>query len=155
MANTASISFSLANTCKISRNSSAVAPAVVSSGLLITISRLMTDFILVTVSGENGGRTKSWRAEASAAMIPGPPPFVKIASLLPLGNGWFDRKLATSKSSSIVFTRRTPAWRKRTSVLISEVAIDPVCDAAAREPAAVLPPLTTTIGFFAETRRAI
>ncbi len=37
----------------------------------------------------------------------------------------------------------------------SEVAIAPVCEEAARDPACVLPPFTTSTGFLADTLRAI
>ena len=113
------------------------------------------DFSLLIVSSENSVSTKPLRAEASAAIIPGPPPLVTIARLLPLGNGWFESRIATSKSSSVVFTLIMPAWWKSTSEATSEVARAPVCDEAARAPAWVLPLLTATIGFLAETLRAI
>ena len=59
------------------------------------------------------------------------------------------------KSSSTELTLMMPAFLNRTSEATSEVAKAPVCDDAALAPAAVLPLFTATIGFLAETRRAI
>jgi hypothetical protein len=44
-----------------------------------------------------------------------------------------------------------PAWRNRASEAISEVAKEPVCEEAARDPAGLLPLLTTMMGFVVET----
>jgi hypothetical protein len=74
---------------------------------------------------------------------------------LPRGTGWFASSIATSKSSSSVPVRMTPAWRSSASTTWSDSASAPVCDDAAREPALERPDLTAMIGFLRATRRAI
>jgi hypothetical protein len=48
---------------------------------------------------------------ASAAMMPGPPAFVMIATRLPLGSGCISNAVALSKSDSKVAARRMPERR--------------------------------------------
>ena len=68
-----------------------------------------------------------------------------IATRSPRGSGWRASSAATSSCSSSVSTRMTPAWSKRASTVASEASSSaPVCDDAARFPAAVRPLLTAT-----------
>ena len=61
---------------------------------------------------------------------------------------------ATSKSSPSVSARMTPAWRKSASTVTSEAASSaPVCEPAARAPAAERPDLTARIGLRARDPR--
>ena len=68
---------------------------------------------------------------------------------LPFGSGWWVTTSATSKSSSRVSTRMTPAWRKRASTVASGVAMAAVCDEAPRDPAAGPSGLDGDDGLFA------
>jgi len=105
-------------------------------------------FILSKVAADNSGTVKPLCAQASAARIPGPPPLVRIATLLPLGTGWLASKIAESKSSPIESTMTIPASRKRASETTSDVAMAPVWERLALEPSGVLPPLIARMGFF-------
>jgi len=87
-------------------------------------------------------------------MIPGPPAFVRIATRGPFGTGWYARRSAVSKSSSIVSVRITPLCWKSAATAASDPARDPVWDDAARAPLTVRPLFTATIGFRRATRRA-
>jgi hypothetical protein len=61
------------------------------------------------VSGWRGERSSPCAAQTSAERIPGPPALVRIATRRPFGTGWCARSAATSKSSSSVSVRMTPA----------------------------------------------
>ena len=64
-----------------------------------------------------------------------------------VGSGWPASSAATSNSSPTVAVRITPACRNRASTVASEAASSaPVCEVAAREPAAERPLLTAMTG---------
>ncbi len=95
-------------------------------------------------------------SHASAQAIPGPPAFVTMPIRLPEGSGWPASSAATSNSSPTVPVRITPACRNSASTVASDAARSaPVCDIAARDPAAERPLLTAITGLRAATRRAI
>ena len=107
------------------------------------------------VPAARGGSSSPCASQASAARMPGPPALVTIATRPPRGTGWCARSAATSKSSSSVPVRMTPAWRKRASTTVSLSASAPVWEDAARAPARERPALTATIGLRRATRRAM
>jgi len=71
-----------------------------------------------------------------------PPALVRIATRRPDGSGWCASSPATSKSSSSVSVRITPAAWKSASTTLSEHASAPVWDDATRAPEAERPLLT-------------
>ena len=95
----------------------------------------------IFTSSRRGGTRRPYASQASAARMAGPPELVTMATLRPCGSGWCDSRFATSKSCSSVSMRMTPAWRNRASVATSRLARAPVCEVAAREPAAAPPAL--------------
>jgi hypothetical protein len=103
------------------------------------------------------GSTRSFcGASASAQRIPGPPALVTTATRSPAGSGWRVSNPATSNISPIVSVRISPAWANSASTVVSDAAsIAPVCEEAARCPAAVRPLLTAITGLEALTRRAM
>ena len=137
------------------RYPSAVALAIMSTGFLTLASAGRNARNAAFVASVSGGTSRPFASHASVAMIPGPPAFVMIATRLPFGTGWFASSIDMSKSSSIVSVRITPVCRKTASTAVSAPARAPVCDDAARAPAALRPLFTATIGFFRATRRAI
>ena len=88
------------------------------------------------------------------ASTPGPPALVTMHSRLPLGRGCLASASVMKKISAMELTRSTPTLRKAASITASEPVIEPVCEAAAREAAAVRPDLMTMIGLVSETSRA-
>jgi hypothetical protein len=107
------------------------------------------------VPADTGGTSSPCAAHASAARMPGPPALVRIAARRPGGRGCVASTRVTSNISSIVVVRMTPDWRNSASTTVSLDASAPVCDEAARAPAADRPALTTTIGLRRATRCAI
>ena len=85
---------------------------------------------------------------ASVAIIPGPPEFVMIATLLPCGIGQFENAFAFEnrffKENSLI----TPDCFNKASAALSAPAREPVCEDAAEAPAAERPALRASIGFF-------
>ena len=134
---------------------SAVADAIMSTGLPTDAAAGRNDRSAATVASDSGGTTRPCASHASAARMPGPPALVRIATRRPRGTGWWARSVATSNSSSSVFVRMMPACRNSASTIASLEASAPVCDAAARAPAADRPALTAMIGLRRATRRAI
>ena len=106
------------------------------------------------VLGSRAASSRPAYSHASAAMMPGPPAFVRIATRFPAGTGWDSSRTAVSNSSSIVLVRITPLCRNSASTAASEPASAPVWDDAAREPPGVRPLFTAMIGFVRATRRA-
>ena len=108
-----------------------------------------------TVSAPSSVTARPFASHVSAQRIPSPPAFVTMATRLPAGTGWLARSVATSNSCSSVSVRITPLCRKSASTVESEAASSaPVCDIAARLPAALRPLFTATIGVCAPSRRA-
>ena len=126
-----------------------------STGLPTDAAAGRNDRNSATVASESGGSSRPCAAQASAARMPGPPALVTIATRPPLGTGCCASSEATSNSSSSVFVRITPACSNRASTTASLDASAPVCEDAARAPAADRPDLTATIGLIRATRRAI
>ena len=89
--------------------------------------------------------TPSW-AMASEVTTPQPPTVVSTTTLLPRGSGCVAKLAATSKPSSTVLAREAPVLRHSPSKILSLLAKAPVWLCAAREPASVAPPFTTTSG---------
>ena len=95
-------------------------------------------------------------SQASAQATPGPPALVSTATRSPRGSGWRASSPATSNISPTVSARSTPACANSASTVTSDAASSaPVCDDAARRPAAVRALLTATIGLAVVIRRAI
>ena len=94
--------------------------------------------------------------QASVQRMPGPPAFVTIATREPRGHGLVGQRPAparTAPPSTTRAARRTA--RAATPPRRRAPTSDPVCEDAARAPAAVRPALTTMTGFLRVTRRAI
>ena len=106
------------------------------------------------VRGDRAAISSPSPMQASVQSIPGPPAFVTIATLWPRGTGWSARAAACTNISSIEDTRSTPHCSRSDSVATSRPTMEPVCEEAARAPAAVRPAFTVMIGFFRVTRRA-
>ncbi len=92
--------------------------------------------------------------QASVQRIPGPPALVTMAIRSPAGSGCWASAAAWTNISSSERARSTPHCSSSDSVAMSRPTIEPVCDDAARAPAAVRPALTVMIGFLRVTRRA-
>src|SRR3954468_3031915 len=118
-----------------------------STGFETLASSGRNDRSAVLVASESGLTRRPVAAHLSAHRIPRPPAFVTIAIRSPFGGGWFARIVATSNISSSVSVRITPDWRNSASTVTSLAASSaPVCEAAARAPAALRPDFTATIG---------
>ena len=87
-------------------------------------------------------------------MTPGPPALVTMASRFPNGSRCIESVFAQSNSSPISLTRTIPARLKAASKTASSPATLPVCESAALAPPAVLPALSTMIGFVRANARA-
>ena len=85
---------------------------------------------------------------ASVAIIPGPPEFVMIATLLPLGIGQLENAFAFAKRFLRENSLMTPDWCKSAAAALSAPAKEPVCELAAEAPAALRPALSARMGFF-------
>ena len=96
-------------------------------------------------------------SQASAQATPGPPALVSTATRSPRGSGWRASSPATSNISPTVSARSTPACANNASTVTSVAASSaPMCDDAARRPAAAARALlTATIGLAVVIRRAI
>ena len=92
---------------------------------------------------------------ASAVTTPHPPALVYTTTLGPRGNGWVAKVAAASKASSTVAARITPACLQAPSKTLSSAARAPVCEAAARAPPGLAPPLSRTIGLRAARGRML
>ena len=75
-----------------------------------------------TVSLESSGTCNPRASHVSAHWIASPPAFVTIATLRPVGTGWFASSVATSNISSSVSVRITPCCRKTASTVRSFAA---------------------------------
>ena len=125
---------------------SASALAIMSTGLPTLASGGNSGRSRAAVASSSGGTIRPFGSQASAARMPGPPPFVTIATRRPR-NGRCDRRtLARSSISSIDSARMIPACSSRADTTVSPDARAAVCDAAARLPASVRPAFTATIG---------
>ena len=127
-----------------------------STGLVVDASAGSASARRARVAAESGSIRRPSASHASAQRIPGPPALVSTATRLPRGSGWRASTPAASNISPTVSARSTPACANSASTVTSEAASSaPVCDDAARWPAAVRPLLTATIGLSFVMRRAI
>ena len=134
---------------------SAVELAIMSTGFPTLASGGSSDRKPAAVSSSSSGTTSPLVSQASAARMPGPPPFVRIATRRPRNRLCELSIVARSSISSIDSARITPAWRSTASTATSPPESAAVCDAAARVPAFVRPALTATTGTRVPTHRAI
>mmetsp|Transcript_41090 Transcript_41090/g.102637 ORF Transcript_41090/g.102637 Transcript_41090/m.102637 type:complete len:285 (+) Transcript_41090:1237-2091(+) len=111
-------------------------------------------FSLLMVDSSSVAISASLRAAASVASTPGPPAFVMITKRGPFGRFCFASVSATSNSSPMVSTRKTPARFMAASKMLSAPASEPVWDEAALAAASVRPALMTIKGFFSATSLA-
>jgi hypothetical protein len=86
----------------------ALAEAIMSTGFLTLASGARNPRSAFIVFGSSDGSVSPADSHASAAMIAGPPALVRMATRSPAGTGWYARRSAVSKSSSIVSVRMTP-----------------------------------------------
>ena len=133
----------------------ASAEAIMSTGLRTEASAGRRVRSRSWVRADSSTTSRSWVSAASAAMMPGPPALVTMASRLPRGRGWWAKAMATSNSASTLGTRRAPAWAMSASVASSVPASAPVWLAAARCPAPVRPDFTMHTGLTRLTSRQI
>ena len=106
------------------------------------------------VRSDSGATMRPRASHASAASTPIPPAFETTAVRRPAGTRCQDRAATSSMSSSSRSTARTPACRNSASRVARGVAVDAVCEAAARCPAAELPDRTVRTGMRSASRRA-
>ena len=100
------------------------------------------------LASPSGSTTRPPASHASVHRIAGPPAFVTMATRLPGGSGW---RLSTAATSNIsrdrVGTHHARMPEERVDVMSGAASSAPVCEAAARWPAAERPLLTATTGF--------
>ena len=101
------------------------------------------NFSTAALSGT--GASKPERPKLSASSVPAPPVEVRIAIRRPLSTGWVASAAGISMRSPNVCARMIPRSRKKASYARSLPAIAPVCEAAARAPAAERPTFRATI----------
>ena len=106
----------------VPRYCSAVAVAIMSTGLSSDASAGRSSRSRARMSRGSSGTSSPAASQASAHMIPGPPALVMIPTLRPRGSGWFASSEATSSSSARLSVRITPACSKRASTVTSEAA---------------------------------
>jgi hypothetical protein len=126
-----------------------------STGLDMPASAGRNSASWATVRSLRVGTSRPFDSSASAARMPDPPALVSTATLRPRGSPWLDSIVATSKSSSSVSVRITPACPNSAPTAVSPALIAAVWLEAARSPAPVPPDFTATIGFVREMRRAM
>ena len=135
---------------------SAVAEAIMSTGFAVEASGGSPSASRSCVAADSGSIRRPSASQASAQRMPGPPALVSTATRSPRGSGCRASRPATSNISPTVSARSTPACSNSASTVTSLAASSaPVCDDAARWPAAVRPLLTATIGLSCVMRRAI
>ena len=131
----------------VRRYCSALAVAIMSTGLRTDASAGRKEASSACSSSGSGGTSRPTASQASAHMIAGPPALVTIPTRSPDGSGWPKSSEATSSSSDSVSVRITPHCSKRASTVESDAASSaPVWELAARAPAADRPLLTATTG---------
>ena len=133
---------------------SGVASPRTSIGLLWLHAAGRTAFRRPRDSGDSSASSPPPATSASVASTPGPPALVTIVRRRPIGRGCLPSISARSNTSSIAFTRSTPARLKAASSTSSAPVSAPVCDVAARLAASLRPALMTMIGFVKATSRA-
>jgi len=107
------------------------------------------------VGGESCASGMPRSAARSAAITPGPPPLVTMASRSPCGRTCAASACAAATSWPMVVTRTTPARFTTASNTSSRPTMAPVCDTAAREPAGWRPTFIRITGLTrAAARRA-
>ena len=137
------------------RYCSAVAVAIMSTGLASEASAGRCSASAARTSSGSSGTSSPAASQASAHMIPGPPALVRMPTRGPAGSGWLPSRVAMSSSSASVSVRITPACSNSASTVTSEAeSRAPVCEPVARSPATERPLLTTTIGISRPARRA-
>ena len=124
-----------------------------STGFFTLASGTSTPRSFVCVVAGNSATSSPRVEQTSVAMIAGPPALVRIATRFPFGSGCCAKAVASVNISLNVPTRSTPHCSSRVSTATSVPASDPVCEKAARAPAAVRPDLTASIGFLRVVRR--
>jgi hypothetical protein len=134
---------------------SGVADAIMSIGFASPACAGRTPRSVASVSGASVGSSRPCASHASANRMPGPPAFVTTPTRRPAGTGCVDRRAVTSKSSSRVLVRITPACANSASTATSRLASAAEWLEAARVPAADRPDFTATIGFRRATSGAI
>ena len=101
------------------------------------------------------GISRPYSMHRSEVTTPHPPPSVMIATLFPFGRGRDENTAERLIRSMGCSAWIIPAWRQAASKTLILEARAPVWLAAALNPAFVLPPFKTTIGFFLETSAAL
>ena len=120
--------------------------AKVSSSTTAVVSTGLCTLAVVGTSSPNAAHVSSAsaaicrpsRTQASAASTPSPPALLSTATDRPLGSGCQLNAITTSVSSGTLSTAITPAWRNNASLVTDGVAVEAVCEAAARCPASLV-----------------
>ena len=110
---------------------------------------------LSAVSFENWAISRPLLIAASIPIIAWAPEKVTSAMRFPFGTGIHSNPMRLATRSSMLSIRKTPAWRIAPSKTESSTARLAVCDAVARAPRLVRPPLSMRTGFFAAAAFAV
>ncbi len=98
------------------------------------------------VLSENSASGMPISTARSAAITPGPPPLVMIASRLPRGRNCVNSALAAAKSWPMLYSRITPARRSAASKTASSPKDEAECDSTARDTSGWRPALISSTG---------